>query len=234
MKKDPDLFFRYVNRQSGAGCWVWTGSINGCGHCQLNWGGKVTRPQYVSLEIAGLPRTDGEFVRPTCGNSRCVAPHHLEKYRPKAVEERFWSKVAPPNENGCMIWQASKNKCGYGSFRVERGYPEAAHRVSYRLLKGEIPSGLVVMHACDVPACVNPDHLLLGTPQDNTADRDKKGRQARGERSASARLTSADVLEIRRQAKLGVSYSVLAKQYDVANATIQQAAVGRRWKHLPI
>lgn len=234
MKKDPDLFFRYVDRQSETGCWVWTGSINGCGHCQLNWGGKITRPQYASLEIAGSPRSDGEFVRPTCGNSRCVAPHHLENYRPKSVGERFWSKVAPPNENGCMIWQASRNRNGYGLFRTGRSNPETANRVSFRLSKGEIPRGMVVMHTCDVPSCVNPDHLLLGTPQENTADRDRKGRQARGERHRDAKLTSADVLEIRRQSKLGVTQSFMANKYGVANATIQHAVSGRRWKHLPM
>lgn len=78
-------------------------------------------------------------------------------------------------ENGCWLWQASLTTKGYGSFwdgsRLDR-----AHRYSYKTFRGEIPKGLIVMHKCDIPACVNPVHLQLGTYQDNVDDAISKKR----------------------------------------------------------
>lgn len=93
-------------------------------------------------------------------------------------EERFWDKV---NMGGsidypyCREWNAFRNKQGYGQFRFQDRM-QKAHRVSWILNKGEIPEELCVLHHCDNPPCVNPDHLWLGTDADNVADRDEKGR----------------------------------------------------------
>lgn len=95
--------------------------------------------------------------------------------------ERFWSKVGKtgtveyPN---CWIWMAYRNKKGYGRFRVQNKM-WLAHRVSWSLSNGEIPKGKQILHKCDNPPCVNPDHLKLGTSVDNMRDRDQRRRHGR-------------------------------------------------------
>lgn len=97
---------------------------------------------------------------------------------------RFWSKVSIPSKEECWLWTAGKFASGYGcvSFN-DKSYP--AHRVAYELTFGPITGGLFACHKCDTPACVSPYHIFLGTQADNIADRDAKGRTARGDRSGS-------------------------------------------------
>ena len=85
-------------------------------------------------------------------------------------EEGFWRKVQ--RDDGCWMWTAGRDGDGYGSYRNKR-----AHRVAWQLTRGPIPDGLVVCHSCDNPACVRPDHLFLGTQQDNIQDMLRKGRR---------------------------------------------------------
>lgn len=98
----------------------------------------------------------------------------------KPVEARFMRKVLKDSNSGCWIWTAATSGLdGYGSFK-ENGKSRSAHRVSYELFKGEIPEGMCVLHTCDAPPCVNPEHLFLGTSKDNTGDMIQKKRQSRG------------------------------------------------------
>lgn len=110
--------------------------------------------------------------------------HYTEHvYQPPAEAERehfteidkarFWTKVETTDY--CWPWKANKNKSGYGMFK-HHGYDENAQRVAYKITKGYIPEGLHVLHKCDNPICVNPDHLFTGTHQDNMDDRTRKGR----------------------------------------------------------
>ena len=91
------------------------------------------------------------------------------------IEARFWSKV-DKKPSGCWEWLGHRNEKGYGHFAIVGQYPRAAHRVAYRLANGHFDDSLFVCHRCDNPSCVNPDHLFLGTQQDNMDDMVQKGR----------------------------------------------------------
>ena len=93
---------------------------------------------------------------------------------PIPIEQRFWTKVQ--KSDGCWLWTATKTK-GYGMIEGPNRVPMQAHRVAWRLTFGEIPPGLSVLHHCDVPLCVNPAHLWLGTQKENLQDAERKGRR---------------------------------------------------------
>jgi hypothetical protein len=142
----------------------------------------------------------------------------------------FWKKVQ--RTDGCWLWTASTCSSGYGTFGAgERTY--AAHRLSYQMHFGEIPKGRVVMHTCDVPACVNPAHLRIGSQAENVRDSASKGRHQNpvlfGEQHPGSKLSWADVVAMREAYSEGISIYRLAKQYQVAWATAKEAVTGVTW-----
>lgn len=153
--------------------------------------------------------------------------------------EDFWSKVK--KTAGCWLWTASTVGFGYGQFRINMRMVQA-HRFSWELTNGAIPDGLCVLHRCDEPRCVRPDHLFLGTPADNNADRDAKGRRVVshaprpstcGERNHKAKLRADQVVEIRaRHAAGAANQKQLAKQYGVTPNLIGLIVRGRIWTHI--
>lgn len=93
------------------------------------------------------------------------------------LKDRFHNKY-DIDGNGCWIWNGALRKDGYGILKIN-GRCDGAHRYSYEISKGEIPTGLFVCHKCDVPSCVNPEHLFIGTQEDNMKDSVSKGRKSR-------------------------------------------------------
>lgn len=142
-------------------------------------------------------------------------------------EERFWAKVK--KSDGCWEWVGAVNSRGYGFLWVDKR-SFRAHRLSWEIHHGPIPSGLLVCHRCDNPICVNPAHLFLGTDADNNHDMRKKGRAAshRGEKNPRAKLTPEQVSEIRGRMgeKSGVKLSV---EYGVNPTTIHRIWSAKRW-----
>lgn len=135
------------------------------------------------------------------------------------VAERFFRHVdRGPHPRGCWLWTGATNPKGYGIFGWD-GETWRAHRASYRLHKGD-PGTAKVMHGCDTPACVNPDHLHLGTQRQNMADRKIKGRWAGGRPAA---LTAEQRSQISRRARMGESLTSIARSLGVARATVQTA-----------
>ena len=147
------------------------------------------------------------------------------------VIERFEKFINKDGEGGCHIWTGSKRYGGYGQFGFFR-YPMAAHRLSYLFYIGSIPKGMFVLHKCDNPACVNPDHLFLGTQADNMADKARKGR-ARGENHPGAKLSEQDVQDIRASIASGERNSRIARRYGVCDATIRLIETGKNWGFVP-
>lgn len=132
----------------------------------------------------------------------------------------------------CLEWTGQLNTHGYGTFK-RQGKVHAAHRISYKQSHGEIPKGMFVCHTCDNRKCCNPLHLFLGTPKENSEDRDAKGRGSRGERSGVAKLSEKDVLEIRKKYSPERNSSrKLAREYDVSKPTILRVVNRKTWRHI--
>ncbi len=146
--------------------------------------------------------------------------------------ERFMERVSPEALSGCWLWAgATHGETGYGGFKwgARKSKTETTHRVAYKLFKGDIPKGLLVLHSCDVRMCVNPDHLRLGTHKDNSGDAVKRDRTPRGERVKSAVLTEAQVLECKQSDE---STKVLAERFGCSRQNIADIRYGRTWRHL--
>lgn len=150
----------------------------------------------------------------------------------KTREQRFWEKVE--KTDGCWLWVASKTQRGYGKFSGgKRHFWIRASRFSYELAYGPIPKGMCVLHKCDNAACVRPDHLFLGTQEDNLSDMTAKGRRyipsSKGENNGRAKLTTRQVTEIRERLAGGERRSVLAKHYGVCLSSINNIVWGKTW-----
>jgi hypothetical protein len=145
----------------------------------------------------------------------------------------------------CHIWTLGKDKNGYGEFKVSR-VKYRAHRLAWELANGPIGDGLWVLHRCDNPSCVNPGHLFLGTNVENSADRDRKGRQftprgerhgshthpecvVRGDRHPGSKLTYAKAKLIREMHLSGWDQDRLAAHFDVSQPTVSAVIHRRRW-----
>lgn len=167
----------------------------------------------------------------------CIGSAVAQKSR-ISFADRFWKYVE--KSDGCWTWTGSRHRGGYGQINSsqnnstgERHQPMPASRASWLVHFGEIGDGLEVCHRCDNPPCVRPDHLFLGTRQQNSEDKVRKGRQARGERSGVAKLTADQVIEIRRQFDSGRQQVLIAADFGIRAQHVR--LIGRRtvWRSLP-
>ncbi len=137
------------------------------------------------------------------------------------------AKIDKRGPDDCWPWTACKTRDGYGRFGLNKRL-YLAHRIIYKLAKGE-PGDMFVCHHCDNPPCCNPIHLFLGTHADNIADCKAKGRQTYGARQSKAVLTDEGVLAIR---KSEVSSKELAAKFGVSKVTVRRVKIGTTWAHL--
>lgn len=157
------------------------------------------------------------------------------------VRSRFEDKVI--QRGGCWLWDSCLNNGGYGRFWFS-GRKVLAHRLAYQLYVGEIPKGMQVLHSCDQPRCVNPDHLHLGTQEDNQREMVNRGRAACGDRNGSrrrpeslrrgsshgrAKLTEEQVRHIRASVE---PVKILAVRHGVSDTLIRMIVNNRIWKHV--
>lgn len=149
--------------------------------------------------------------------------------RPGSVAERLLRRLEPELNSGCWLWSGCGLASGYGTINTGGGKMDLAHRVSYRLFRGEIPEGHLVCHKCDTPACCNPAHLFVGSARDNTRDMMRKGRQwmrgVSGPRNGRTKLTAEQVREIAARSGSGPA---LAKEFGVSVSRVNQIRRGRR------
>lgn len=148
---------------------------------------------------------------------------------------RFWSKVKKTAT--CWLWMAGTSPAGYGRLGQGGQGSMLAHRYAYELTRGPIPKGLFVLHSCDTPPCVRPDHLFLGTHQDNMDDMNRKGRHSRvglkGVMNPRSVLTEDDVRAIRElyRGRRG-ELTALSKRFGVSRPVIGAILKRQRWTHI--
>lgn len=150
---------------------------------------------------------------------------------PDRLLARFWAKVE--KSDGCWLWRGARTGKGYGNVK-RNGRWYGAHKYAYELEHGPVPDGMELCHHCDTPACVRPSHLFVGTHIDNVRDMMAKGRHSHGERTPAAKLSEADVLDIRRlYATREMRSGEIAARYGVHYQHVWMIVTGRLWAHLP-
>lgn len=187
-----------------------------------------------------------------CSVEGCAAPyygsgfckkHHqwhwkrglLPKPEEVTIKDKLLSGYKPNSRTGCWLWIGHRNNNGYGTLSLPGQRNKYAHRVSYEVHKGPIPEGMSVCHRCDTPACINPDHLFLGTHQENMQDAAAKGRAKQpaprgGLAHHNHKLTPEQVRLIRTSP---LSANALRKQLGVAHWTVMACRRRISYRDLP-
>lgn len=136
--------------------------------------------------------------------------------------------------SGCIEWQRAKNKKGYGVIRRKGRCTLVTRWIMHVLYKFDLASELFVLHRCDNPPCVNPEHLYLGTEKDNTADKVRARRHNFGTKVPSSVLNETQVLEILKLRNNGLLYSKIGKMFGVHKETVRQICLRNTWRHVAI
>lgn len=159
-----------------------------------------------------------------------------------AKMQRFWSKVS--KTDSCWLWTGERSQFGHGRF-LYNSVRVGAHRFSYETFVGPIPDGMFVCHKCDVPQCVNPEHLFVGTQKENIQDCVRKGRWvqaklkaqhpewcARGEQAGNSALKTEQALTALSMLLCGVTLKIVGETFGITQATASQIRSGKTWKHI--
>lgn len=162
----------------------------------------------------------------------------MPRWRQARFEQDFWQRVAKPDVgDGCWLWLGARSRGGYGLVQVNRQRFQA-HRLVLLLRDGTLRMDRYVLHRCDVPGCVNPDHLYSGTAMDNVRDMVERGRAKffggacgrAGEKHPNRKLHEADVREIRRRVSEGHTFLHIARDIGVSASTVSNVAHFRTWR----
>lgn len=148
-----------------------------------------------------------------------------------AIIAAFMDKVEPEPNSGCWIWTGSRNKQGYGNFWLNKRC-EKAHRVSHRIFIGPIPAGLDILHRCDMPWCVNPEHIRAGTTKENMADMYAKGRSnpPKRERNSHAVMTAAGAQWVKDLAELcGYGTAEISRRMGISTSQVRRILRRECW-----
>lgn len=145
----------------------------------------------------------------------------------RTLAARIQANSIPEPNSGCWFWLGSVQSSGHGRLKVD-GITTPAHRVSWTAFNGD-PGALHVCHSCDMPSCVNPEHLFLGTCADNHADRNAKGRQALGEKHGRATISAEQATAIHEST---VPVAELARAYGISWSQAKRIKTGNSWAHL--
>lgn len=202
------------------------GLIEPYGMCQCGCGKRAPIPVRPTKKLGQTKGEPTAFIRGHYNGSRNVNP---------PLQERFWAKVNKREPNECWEWHGALDTNGYGKIRAD-GRLQVASHVSYKIYHGIIPDDLWVLHRCDNPRCVNPNHLFLGTHAQNMQDMVAKGRgkpkSSPGESNPKAKLLTNDVVRIRERHGQGERVIDLAREYNVKALCISRIVNLVTWKHI--
>lgn len=171
--------------------------------------------------LEAVPRRYGKGVR------------GLIPYTPVERETNFWASLNY-SEFGCWNWKRCQDENGYGRFRWPGDRSHRSNRISWRLTRGAIPIGLFVCHKCDNPLCARPDHLFLGTQDENMKDMTSKQRSFSqlGSLNGHAKLGDDDVRTIRTLAGSGFNFAELGRMFSVTKECIGLIVRRQTWKNI--
>lgn len=239
---NPDLFHAKVDRAPGQGpdgdCHLWLGAKADSGAGAITTAVDRKTVNFKAHRVAHwlhYGRMPEElFCVHACGIAGCVNPRHLYlSDRKKGIEcanlMRQIDRTPGFGPNGdCWRYTGYITKSGYGCFSNDQSKPYPAHRFMYEMINGDVPKSLMVCHRCDNRACVNPDHLFVGTHGDNMADRNAKGRQSKVRKWA--KITDADARQIKFQDSR--AHHEIADAYGISRTTVSFIKSGKRWGHI--
>ncbi len=225
-------FWSKVAKQGKEQCWPWLGHINTQGQAVFRLAGVLWLAHRLAYYLTHGHCLD--VLMRKCSSEICCNPAHMHARSRMTTPENFWQNADCRNPLGCWEWRGTRDKNGYG--RVSANYDTLpAHRLAYKISHGAIPPGRLVCHSCDNPPCINPKHLWLGTPHQNTSDAVRKKRHAHGGRVHGAVLTAGAVKLARNLYKHNGPYNMtdLAYLFGVKKTAMRNAIRHVTWRHLP-
>jgi hypothetical protein len=158
--------------------------------------------------------------------------------RARPIADRLAEQSMPEPNSGCLLWLGHACKRGYGRIHVAGIGPKLAHRISYELAHGPVPDGLMLLHKCDNPSCINPQHLRVGTQAENVADMMAKGRENRdprpyhrGASNPNAYLTEET---IRKVLLSDLAQAPAAEFFGISRAWVQRIRAREVWTHVDV